>query len=157
MPNQATFCLIHVPVFTYGFEAYTPLKVARETGQTTSLLVTWAPMYRPLSQQQFHMCDRYNATSDHGKNGKNKRKSNGKSSTREQGIPTFHLALPHQSSYSLYGLGYDFATDDYKVVTLSRYQGGHVDTTFVDVYSAKVGLWRRLESLPYDDVLTERP
>lgn len=70
-------------------------------------------------------------------------------------IPTFHLAVPQQSSCSAYGLGYDLGSDDYKVVTLSRYREGHIDTTFVDVYSVRMGLWRRLESLPYDDVLSE--
>ncbi|WMV10258.1 hypothetical protein MTR67_003643 [Solanum verrucosum] len=61
-----------------------------------------------------------------------------------------------QSSYREYGFGYDFASDDYKVVNLSRYRKGNIDTTFVDVYSVRMGLWRRLESLPYDDVLSER-
>ncbi|KAL3380332.1 hypothetical protein AABB24_000791 [Solanum stoloniferum] len=71
-------------------------------------------------------------------------------------IPVFHLGLPQQSSYREYGFGYDFASDDYKVVNLSRYRKGNIDTTFVDVYSVRMGLWRRLESLPYDDVLSER-
>ncbi|KAL3347937.1 hypothetical protein AABB24_021528 [Solanum stoloniferum] len=71
-------------------------------------------------------------------------------------IPVFHLGLPQQSSYRVYGFGYDFASDDYKVVNLSRYRKGNIDTTFVDVYSVRMGLWRRLESLPYDDVLSER-
>ncbi|KAJ8565937.1 hypothetical protein K7X08_008513 [Anisodus acutangulus] len=71
-------------------------------------------------------------------------------------IPTFHLSLPQRSSYSMYGIGYDFASDDYKVVTLSRYRGSIGNIIFVDVYSARVSLWRRLESLPYDDVLPER-
>ncbi|OIT03225.1 PREDICTED: F-box/kelch-repeat protein At3g06240-like [Nicotiana attenuata] len=63
-------------------------------------------------------------------------------------IPNFHLALPLPGSCSVYGLGYDFATDDYKVVTLSRYRG-HIDNTFVDVYSVRMGLWKRLQSLPH--------
>ncbi|XP_049377107.1 F-box/kelch-repeat protein At3g06240-like [Solanum stenotomum] len=71
-------------------------------------------------------------------------------------IPVFHLGLPQQSSYREYGFGYDFASDDYKVVNLSRYRKGNIDTTFVDVYSVRMGIWRRLESLPYDDVLSER-
>ncbi|PHU29882.1 hypothetical protein BC332_01975 [Capsicum chinense] len=65
-------------------------------------------------------------------------------------IPTFHLALPHGNSCSVYGLGYDFATDDYKTVTLSEHLRGHIDSTFLDVYSMKMDLWRRLESIPYN-------
>lgn len=36
-------------------------------------------------------------------------------------IPIFHFDLPIPGSYNMSGLGYDFASDDYKVVTLSFY------------------------------------
>ncbi|KAF3618191.1 putative isoleucine--tRNA ligase, mitochondrial-like [Capsicum annuum] len=67
-------------------------------------------------------------------------------------IPTFDLAIPTSDSCSVYGLGYDFATDDFKVVTLSRYRR-RIDSTFVDVYSLRMGVWRRLESLPHHRVV----
>ncbi|XP_059308567.1 F-box/kelch-repeat protein At3g06240-like [Lycium ferocissimum] len=63
-------------------------------------------------------------------------------------IPNFDLAIPKLDSCSVYGLGYDLVSDDCKVVTLSRYRG-RIDSTFVDVYSLRMGLWRRLESLPH--------
>ncbi|OIT06809.1 PREDICTED: F-box/kelch-repeat protein At3g06240-like [Nicotiana attenuata] len=49
----------------------------------------------------------------------------------------------------MYGLGYDFRSDDYKVVTLSYYATGIDNTpdifnTSVAVYSVRKGLWRRL-------------
>ncbi|XP_016460643.1 F-box protein CPR1-like [Nicotiana tabacum] len=69
-------------------------------------------------------------------------------------IPKLHLALPAAGTCAMSGLGYDFATDDYKVVTLSRYIGYEwtVDSTFIDVYSVRMGLWRRLECIPHDHI-----
>ncbi|XP_016456656.1 F-box/kelch-repeat protein At3g06240-like [Nicotiana tabacum] len=64
-------------------------------------------------------------------------------------IPNFHLALPVPGIFSMCGLGYDFASDDYKVVTLSRYKRD-LDNIFVDVYSVRMGLWRRHGKLPVD-------
>lgn len=53
------------------------------------------------------------------------------------------------------GLGYDSVSDDYKIVTLFHYDPrdyeceGPVET-FVNVYSLKVGSWKRIEIYPYD-------
>ncbi|XP_015162374.1 F-box/kelch-repeat protein At3g06240-like [Solanum tuberosum] len=52
-----------------------------------------------------------------------------------------------------YALGYDFASDDYKVTTLSCYRGvleGDLFCTFVDVYSTRIGFLRRLESISHN-------
>ncbi|OIT28093.1 PREDICTED: F-box/kelch-repeat protein At3g06240-like [Nicotiana attenuata] len=68
-------------------------------------------------------------------------------------IPIFHFARQIPGSFSVSGLGYDFANDDYKVVTLSHYYYEHepdIRITFIDIYSVRKGLWRRLENLPYD-------
>ncbi|OIT28690.1 PREDICTED: F-box/kelch-repeat protein At3g06240-like [Nicotiana attenuata] len=61
-------------------------------------------------------------------------------------IPNSPLALPKSGTSSTYSLGYDSASDDYKVVTLSYYKDD-ISCTFVDVFSMRMGLWRRLESL----------
>ncbi|KAJ8442791.1 hypothetical protein Cgig2_016257 [Carnegiea gigantea] len=61
----------------------------------------------------------------------------------------------------MYGLGYDSASDDYKMVTLSYYdtdnEHGYDPTTddyctemFVNVSSFKTDSWKRAESSPYD-------
>lgn len=58
-------------------------------------------------------------------------------------------------SFSLHGFGYDSVNDDYKIVTLSyfdtdnEHEPDFVDT-FIDIYSAKMGSWKRLSPSPYD-------
>lgn len=67
-------------------------------------------------------------------------------------IPKSPLALPERGTSIAYALGYDVATDEYKVITLSYYEGVHegdLFCTFVDVYSVRMGIWRRLESLSH--------
>ncbi|WMV09332.1 hypothetical protein MTR67_002717 [Solanum verrucosum] len=67
-------------------------------------------------------------------------------------IPNSPLALPKQGTSTAYALGYDFASDDYKVITLSYYRDvleSDLYCTFVDVYSARMGFWRRLESISH--------
>ncbi|XP_009630556.1 F-box/kelch-repeat protein At3g06240-like [Nicotiana tomentosiformis] len=76
-------------------------------------------------------------------------------------IPNFDLALPVPGSCSMYGFGYDTLSDDYKVVTLSYYDSFDendpaITETFVDIYSLRKGLWKRLESSPYDHPLSDR-
>ncbi|OIS98796.1 f-boxkelch-repeat protein, partial [Nicotiana attenuata] len=72
-------------------------------------------------------------------------------------IPNFDLALPVSDSCSMYGFGYDVVNDDYKVVALSYYDIDEPDIvdTFVDIYSLRKGLWKRLGSSPYDHSLTD--
>ncbi|XP_009630549.1 F-box/kelch-repeat protein At3g06240-like [Nicotiana tomentosiformis] len=73
-------------------------------------------------------------------------------------IPNFHLALPVPGSFSMYGFGYDVVSDDYKVVALSYYNAVDetvIVDTFVDIYSVRKGLWRRLEISPYDHSVTD--
>ncbi|KAL0457384.1 UNVERIFIED_CONTAM: F-box protein CPR1 [Sesamum latifolium] len=48
----------------------------------------------------------------------------------------------------MHGFGYDSSSDDYKVVTLSSCQR----VTFVDVYSVKRGVWKRVGISPYSHV-----
>ncbi|XP_019253542.1 PREDICTED: F-box/kelch-repeat protein At3g06240-like [Nicotiana attenuata] len=57
----------------------------------------------------------------------------------------------------MYGFGYDVVNDDYKVVALSYYDIDEPDIvdTFVDIYSLRKGLWKRLGSSPYDHSLTD--
>ncbi|KAL2459246.1 F-box/kelch-repeat protein [Forsythia ovata] len=61
------------------------------------------------------------------------------------------LALNKRKSSWMHGFGYDVSSDDYKIVTLSYYDPEDVNQpdTFVDVYSVKRGVWRRLEPSPY--------
>ncbi|XP_059315822.1 F-box/kelch-repeat protein At3g06240-like [Lycium ferocissimum] len=69
-----------------------------------------------------------------------------------RGIPNSRLALPKHGTSSTYALGYDVVSDDYKLVTLSHYEGvseGDLFCTYADVYSLRMGLWRRLESLSH--------
>ncbi|XP_042052670.1 F-box protein CPR1-like [Salvia splendens] len=65
------------------------------------------------------------------------------------------LALTKGESFSMYGLGHDPISDDYKIVALSywdtdnEYNPDCADT-FVDVYSVGRGVWRRADNSPYD-------
>ncbi|KAL0415913.1 UNVERIFIED_CONTAM: F-box protein [Sesamum latifolium] len=70
-------------------------------------------------------------------------------------VPKSPLALKRKESFSMHGFGYDSASDDYKVVTLSYYDSTdnhYADRveTFVDVFSVKRGVWRRVDISPYD-------
>ncbi|KAK6161133.1 hypothetical protein DH2020_004514 [Rehmannia glutinosa] len=70
-------------------------------------------------------------------------------------LPNSPLALKRGESFSMHGFGYDILRDDYKVVTLSYYDTDNeyepdCADTFVDVYSVKMGVWKRVESSPYD-------
>ncbi|XP_075488578.1 F-box/kelch-repeat protein At3g06240-like [Primulina tabacum] len=70
------------------------------------------------------------------------------------------LALYKPGSFSMHGFGYDSSSDDYKIVTLSyfdtdnEYEPDCADT-FVDVYSVKTGVWKRLDSSPYDHAVPD--
>ncbi|KAL0415603.1 UNVERIFIED_CONTAM: F-box/kelch-repeat protein [Sesamum latifolium] len=72
-------------------------------------------------------------------------------------VPESPLALKTEKSLSMYGFGCDSCSDDYKVVTLSYYDTGNRYSdrveTFVDVFSVKRGVWRRVDSSPYDHCL----
>ncbi|KAK4395552.1 F-box/kelch-repeat protein [Sesamum angolense] len=70
-------------------------------------------------------------------------------------VPESPLALKRPESFSMDGFGYDRSSDDYKVVTLSYYDTDRVET-FVDVFSVKRGVWRRVGSSPYDHAIPER-
>ncbi|KAL0318919.1 UNVERIFIED_CONTAM: F-box protein DOR [Sesamum angustifolium] len=67
-------------------------------------------------------------------------------------VPESPLALKRKESFSMDGFGYDSCSDDYKVVTLSYYDTDNHNSdrveTFVDVFSVKRGVWRRVDSLP---------
>ncbi|KAK4419994.1 F-box/kelch-repeat protein [Sesamum alatum] len=68
-------------------------------------------------------------------------------------VPKPPLGLKRKESFSMHGFGYDSSGDDYKVVTLSYYNAGNEhrsDDTFVDVYSVKRGVWKRVDGSPYD-------
>ncbi|KAK4425837.1 putative F-box protein [Sesamum alatum] len=68
-------------------------------------------------------------------------------------VPNSPLALDRDESVCLAGFGYDSCSDDYKVVTLSHYDTinkPRPNDIFVDVYSVKKGVWKRLDSYPYD-------
>ncbi|KAG5632017.1 hypothetical protein H5410_003734 [Solanum commersonii] len=65
------------------------------------------------------------------------------------------LALPKHGTSIAYALGYDFSSDDYKVITLSCYRGvleGDLLCTYVDV-SARMGFWRRLERISHNGAI----
>ncbi|EYU33144.1 hypothetical protein MIMGU_mgv1a025616mg [Erythranthe guttata] len=70
-------------------------------------------------------------------------------------LPNSPLALKSKHSSTMHGFGYDSYIDDYKVVALSyydsdtEYEPDCVDT-FVDVYCVRRGVWKRVESSPYD-------
>ncbi|KAL3626504.1 hypothetical protein CASFOL_030053 [Castilleja foliolosa] len=63
------------------------------------------------------------------------------------------LAFRQGEGFTIYGFGHDRVRDDYKVVTLSFYSLrnepdlGYTDI-FVEVYSMKTGVWKRLRSPP---------
>ncbi|KAK4425838.1 F-box/kelch-repeat protein [Sesamum alatum] len=68
-------------------------------------------------------------------------------------VPNSPLALNMNESICLDGFGYDSCSDDYKVVTLSHYDTinkPRPNDIFVDVYSVKRGVWKRVDNFPYD-------
>ncbi|KAG5632015.1 hypothetical protein H5410_003732 [Solanum commersonii] len=72
-------------------------------------------------------------------------------------IPNSPLAFPKRGTSTAYALGYDFASDDYKVIIISCYRGvleGDLFCTFVDVYFARMGFWRRLESISHNGAIS---
>ncbi|KAG8369076.1 hypothetical protein BUALT_Bualt15G0112600 [Buddleja alternifolia] len=75
-------------------------------------------------------------------------------------IPNSPLALNKYDSFSMRGFRYDTSSDDYKIVTLSyddtdkEHEPDCIDT-FVDVYSVKRGVWKRVDCSPYDHAITE--
>ncbi|XP_049381489.1 F-box protein CPR1-like [Solanum stenotomum] len=71
-------------------------------------------------------------------------------------IPNSPLALPKRGTSTAYALGYDFSSDDYKVINFFCYRGvleGDLFCTFVDVYSARMSFWRRLESISHNGAI----
>ncbi|KAK4395562.1 F-box/kelch-repeat protein [Sesamum angolense] len=75
-------------------------------------------------------------------------------------VPESPLALKRKESFSMDGFGYDSCSDDYKVVTLSYYDTDNHNSdrveTFVDVFSVKRGVWRRVDSSPYEHDVPQR-
>ncbi|KAL3812865.1 hypothetical protein ACJIZ3_014133 [Penstemon smallii] len=75
-------------------------------------------------------------------------------------IPDSPVALKKNESFSMYGFGYDCSNDDYKIVTLSYYDTDNeyepdcIDT-FVDVFSLKRGVWKRVSCSPYDHAVPD--
>ncbi|XP_051127643.1 F-box/kelch-repeat protein At3g06240-like [Andrographis paniculata] len=70
------------------------------------------------------------------------------------------LALKWNESFRMHGFGYDSCSDDYKIVTLSYYNTDNeyepdCADTFVDVYSVKRNLWKRVDVSPYDHAVPE--
>ncbi|KAI5675115.1 hypothetical protein M9H77_06065 [Catharanthus roseus] len=64
-------------------------------------------------------------------------------------------ALDPSISFSMHGFGYDSVNDDYKIVTLSYFDTDNEHEpdcadTFIDIYSSKMGSWKRLGPSPYD-------
>ncbi|KAK4425820.1 F-box protein CPR1 [Sesamum alatum] len=75
-------------------------------------------------------------------------------------VPETPLALKRMESFNMHGFGYDSSSDDYKIVTLSRYDTANEhrsNDTFVDVYSVKKGVWKRVDNSPYDHVVPRLP
>ncbi|XP_006349814.1 F-box/kelch-repeat protein At3g06240-like [Solanum tuberosum] len=75
-------------------------------------------------------------------------------------IPNSPFALDPVGSFSMYGFGYDYVNDDYKIVVISRYDHDNeyepdVLDMFMDIYSLKVGSWKRIKSSPYDHAVPE--
>ncbi|XP_015162278.1 F-box protein CPR30-like [Solanum tuberosum] len=67
-------------------------------------------------------------------------------------IPNSPLALPNRGTSTAYAPVYDVASDHYKVFIFSYYRyvlEGDLYCTFVDVYSARMGFWRRHESISH--------
>ncbi|KAH6804419.1 hypothetical protein C2S51_032666 [Perilla frutescens var. frutescens] len=52
--------------------------------------------------------------------------------------------------HSDYGFGYDRKSNDYKIVALSTRLLNRF--SFVDVYSVKLGVWKRIHNLPYEHI-----
>lgn len=79
---------------------------------------------------------------------------------REVPVPPFVLG---QYSYTVYGLGYDSGSDDYKIVALScrdSFDAVHhseYEDTCVNVYSIINGTWKKAGSSLYDHVDTNIP
>ncbi|KZV24388.1 F-box/kelch-repeat protein [Dorcoceras hygrometricum] len=75
-------------------------------------------------------------------------------------VPNSPLALYRPGSFNMHGFGYDSSSHDYKVVALSyfntdnEYEPDCADT-FVDVYSVRSGVWKRLDSSPYDHAVPD--
>ncbi|CAI9118810.1 OLC1v1020426C1 [Oldenlandia corymbosa var. corymbosa] len=72
-----------------------------------------------------------------------------------ENLPVFDSSLDPLMSFCMHGFGYDEANDDYKVVTLSYYDTDNeyepdCAETFVDIYSLKSRIWKRLPCSPYD-------
>ncbi|KAK9741608.1 hypothetical protein RND81_03G117000 [Saponaria officinalis] len=72
-------------------------------------------------------------------------------------LPVSPYALP-RARFTMYGLGYDHVSDDYKIVTISYYNNNNVHEPyctemFVNVYSVRSGTWKQGESSPYDHVI----
>ncbi|XP_074306484.1 F-box/kelch-repeat protein At3g06240-like [Silene latifolia] len=66
-------------------------------------------------------------------------------------------ALDSFCSFTMYGLGYDHVSDDYKVVTISYYRHDHdeycrhtSDEMFVNIYSVRNGTWKEDEGSAYN-------
>ncbi|XP_059650512.1 F-box/kelch-repeat protein At3g06240-like isoform X2 [Cornus florida] len=87
-------------------------------------------------------------------------------STREgKELPDSPFRHQTFSVYTMYGLGYDSSTDDYKVVTIEGKEDIDDDddddddrdddddfiNSIVSVYSLKTDSWRRIENVPCDD------
>lgn len=75
-------------------------------------------------------------------------------------IPDSPLALVKDESFSMHGFGYDRISNDYKVVTLSYYKTANeidpdCEDTFVDVYSLKRDVWKRVDCSAYDHAVPE--
>ncbi|KAL9230471.1 hypothetical protein vseg_005817 [Gypsophila vaccaria] len=83
-------------------------------------------------------------------------------------LPVSPYALDPHTSFTMYGLGYDHVSDDYKVVRLSYYNTDNgygyesesesesesdCAEVFVNVYSVRSGIWKQVESSPYNHVV----
>ncbi|MCD9642893.1 hypothetical protein HAX54_029936 [Datura stramonium] len=75
-------------------------------------------------------------------------------------IPKSPFALDPIGSFSMHGFGYDSVNDEYKIVVISRYDHDNeyepdILDMFMDIYSLKIGSWRRIKSSPYDHAVPE--
>uniref|UniRef100_A0A803LB17 F-box associated beta-propeller type 1 domain-containing protein n=1 Tax=Chenopodium quinoa TaxID=63459 RepID=A0A803LB17_CHEQI len=64
-------------------------------------------------------------------------------------------AIDPYASFTMYGLGYDSVTDNYKIVMLSYYDTDnehepYCTEMFINVYSVRNDTWKRAESSQYD-------